>query len=169
MGTKEHYEFDEVELLSAFAVGVPGKRTFFLAAGEKNNWLRVWVEKEHLEALTLGIERLLFALSQENISYPQEAEGQPLPDDTPSQLPSAELELIQMTLGYDQDRATIEILAQPLGSQEEDASEAFCRTTIAQLKKLRRQVKDLIAAGRPLCPLCSGPIDPEGHVCPRLN
>ena len=25
------------------------------------------------------------------------------------------------------------------------------------------------AAGRPLCPLCGGPMDPNGHPCPRTN
>ena len=27
----------------------------------------------------------------------------------------------------------------------------------------------LVEAGRPLCPLCGGPLDPRGHDCPRTN
>jgi hypothetical protein len=27
----------------------------------------------------------------------------------------------------------------------------------------------LVAAGRPICPLCHGPMDPAGHRCPRSN
>lgn len=27
----------------------------------------------------------------------------------------------------------------------------------------------LVAAGRPPCPLCGGPLDPQGHICPRKN
>jgi uncharacterized repeat protein (TIGR03847 family) len=27
----------------------------------------------------------------------------------------------------------------------------------------------VVAAGRPPCPLCSLPLDPEGHICPRQN
>ena len=27
----------------------------------------------------------------------------------------------------------------------------------------------LVAAGRPLCPFCTAPIDPRGHLCPRAN
>jgi len=27
----------------------------------------------------------------------------------------------------------------------------------------------VVAAGRPPCPLCGNPLDPEGHVCPRQN
>jgi uncharacterized repeat protein (TIGR03847 family) len=169
MGTKERYEYGEVPLLSAVAVGVPGKRTFFLVLGEKNNWLRIWLEKEHLEAVVQGIEKLLFTLSQQHISSPPEPAGPSLPDDAPSDLPAAELELAQMTLAYDEDRVTIELLAQPSGAPESEPSEVIFQTTIPQLKKLRRRVKEIYAAGRPLCRLCGGPIDPAGHSCPRLN
>ena len=27
----------------------------------------------------------------------------------------------------------------------------------------------VVGAGRPSCPFCGGPIDPEGHLCPRAN
>jgi uncharacterized repeat protein (TIGR03847 family) len=27
----------------------------------------------------------------------------------------------------------------------------------------------VVAAGRPPCPLCGNPLDPQGHVCPRQN
>jgi hypothetical protein len=27
----------------------------------------------------------------------------------------------------------------------------------------------LVEAGRPACPLCGGPLDPQGHDCPRTN
>ena len=27
----------------------------------------------------------------------------------------------------------------------------------------------LVAAGRPPCPLCGQPLDPQGHLCPRRN
>jgi len=27
----------------------------------------------------------------------------------------------------------------------------------------------VIAAGRPPCPLCGAPLNPEGHICPRKN
>ena len=30
-------------------------------------------------------------------------------------------------------------------------------------------VTRLVEAGRPLCPLCGGPLDPRGHDCPRTN
>jgi uncharacterized repeat protein (TIGR03847 family) len=169
MGTKDSYEFDEVTLLSPFAVGEPGKRTFFLAIGEKNKWLRVWVEKEHLQALTLGIEELISSLSKEKIRAPRETKTPPLPDDIPAGLPYAELDIVEISLGYELGKATIELLVQKSGSQEKNTSEVYCRVTLAQLKELDKQAASVCAAGRPLCLQCGGPIDPTGHVCPEQN
>ncbi len=28
---------------------------------------------------------------------------------------------------------------------------------------------EVVAAGRPPCPLCGNPLNPEGHICPRKN
>jgi len=27
----------------------------------------------------------------------------------------------------------------------------------------------VVAAGREPCPFCGGPMDPQGHLCPRAN
>jgi uncharacterized repeat protein (TIGR03847 family) len=32
-----------------------------------------------------------------------------------------------------------------------------------------KRAQRVVAAGRPPCPLCGNPLDPEGHVCPRQN
>ena len=166
---EKRYEFDEVTLLSAVAMGVPGKRTFFLIMGQKEDWVRVWLEKELLEALALAIGQFLFTLSQENLRFPLEAEETPLSDYVPSGLPSAELEIDQIALGYDHERAMLNLLVHVLGPQREDLAELYCRATLAQLKKLGNQAKSLCAAGRPRCALCGNPIDPTGHICPKSN
>ena len=31
------------------------------------------------------------------------------------------------------------------------------------------QAGRVVSSGRPPCPLCANPLDPEGHICPRLN
>ena len=31
------------------------------------------------------------------------------------------------------------------------------------------RANDVVAAGRPPCPLCGLPLNPEGHICPRQN
>lgn len=32
-----------------------------------------------------------------------------------------------------------------------------------------RRCAKVVAAGRPPCPFCGGPLDPTGHICPRSN
>jgi hypothetical protein len=29
--------------------------------------------------------------------------------------------------------------------------------------------ESIVAAGRPACQWCGNPIDPDGHICPRMN
>jgi uncharacterized repeat protein (TIGR03847 family) len=41
--------------------------------------------------------------------------------------------------------------------------------TREQMLSLARHGAAVCAAGRPRCPLCGNPLDPEGHVCPALN
>lgn len=166
---EERYEFNEVTLLSAFAVGVPGKRTFFIVMGEKGKWVRVWLEKDLLEALSLAINQLLVTLSREQINIERNTEETPLSDDVPPGMPAAELEIDEITLGFDRERATLNLSVHKMGPRRAEQAELICRATLSQLEKLGQQAKRACAAGRPRCELCGGPIDPSGHICPRGN
>jgi uncharacterized repeat protein (TIGR03847 family) len=66
------------------------------------------------------------------------------------------------------------LVAEELVPEEE--ADASVPPATARFKLTRPQVagfveraRDLVAGGRPPCPLCGGPLDPEGHACPRLN
>ena len=43
------------------------------------------------------------------------------------------------------------------------------RISGASARAFVQRAQALVAAGRPPCPLCALPLDPEGHVCPRQN
>jgi uncharacterized repeat protein (TIGR03847 family) len=32
-----------------------------------------------------------------------------------------------------------------------------------------QRAQRVVSAGRPACPFCGGPLDPDGHICPRAN
>jgi uncharacterized repeat protein (TIGR03847 family) len=160
---------DEITQLAAIAVGVPGKRTFFLVLGRPGEWIRAWLEKELLEALALAVYRVLDSLRQEHLYISPKGKPEPEPEEVPAGLPSMELEIDQIALGYEQDRVKLSLSVHALGPQASDFSELFCLVTPARLKKLGDQAREICAAGRPRCPLCGGPIDPEGHVCPVIN
>ena len=39
----------------------------------------------------------------------------------------------------------------------------------AEARDFVRRAEALVSAGRPACPFCGQPLNPEGHFCPRRN
>ena len=39
----------------------------------------------------------------------------------------------------------------------------------AAARAFAQRAQSVVAAGRPACPFCTLPLDPEGHICPRQN
>lgn len=72
-------------------------------------------------------------------------------------------------LGGLEDLGDVEDVA-ALAEVEPDAR-AVLRVSLsgAAARSFAQRAMALVAAGRPPCPFCSGPLDPEGHICPRAN
>jgi uncharacterized repeat protein (TIGR03847 family) len=43
------------------------------------------------------------------------------------------------------------------------------RVTGSVARAFVKRALSLVAAGRPPCPFCGLPLDPDGHICPRAN
>jgi uncharacterized repeat protein (TIGR03847 family) len=43
------------------------------------------------------------------------------------------------------------------------------RITPAEARAFSQRALQIVAQGRPACPLCGLPLDEEGHICPRQN
>ena len=39
----------------------------------------------------------------------------------------------------------------------------------AMARQFAARCRQVIAAGRPICPFCAQPMNPGGHLCPRAN
>ncbi|MGI8578248.1 MAG: DUF3090 domain-containing protein [Nocardioidaceae bacterium] len=53
---------------------------------------------------------------------------------------------------------------------EVEASEVLIvKLEPAYARAFVRRAQSVVSAGRPPCQFCGGPIDPEGHLCPRAN
>ena len=53
---------------------------------------------------------------------------------------------------------------------EVEASEVLIvKLEPAYARSFVRRAQTVVSAGRPPCQFCGGPIDPEGHICPRAN
>ncbi len=153
--------FENVTELLAAARGAPGQRTFYLVAGHPDRWVRVWLEKTQLQTLGESIDQLL-AGRQEATAQPPEAL---LSTDDPPGKPAAEFRAGRLGLGHDPNRDMIVLLAQ---AQEEEPVVQFWASR-EQMQALSKRIGEVVAAGRPLCQLCGGPIDPGGHMCVRSN
>ena len=155
------FVFDNVSELNAVSRGVPGNRTFYLIAGQAGRWVRVWLEKQQLQTLGESIDELL-ATHQAAAGT---ADTNLLMSGDPSGAPAGEFQVSRLALGHDPARDMIVLLAQ---AQEEDPALQLWATK-EQMRALSKRIAEVVAAGRPACPLCGAPLDPGGHVCVRTN
>ena len=154
-------------VFTAGAVGEPGARVFYLQAQASDVVVTLKCEKQQVGALAEYFAGVLADL--------------PAIDD---QLLPTRLELIdpvvaewtvgRLAVGWDESNDRMVLIAEELLDEESvesgvEAAEARFRLSREQAASFVGIAEELIAAGRPQCPLCGGPLDPEGHACPRLN
>jgi len=63
---------------------------------------------------------------------------------------------------------TPEQLGEELEEPEPDEI-LMVRLTAGAARAFVKRAARVIDAGRPSCPFCGGPIDPDGHLCVRAN
>ncbi len=62
-----------------------------------------------------------------------------------------------------------DVEVEPLADADEGPDALRVRLPPDMARAFVRRAQRVVAAGRPPCPLCALPLDPEGHVCPRQN
>lgn len=159
-------EFGPVQHLSADAVGQPGQRRFRLRAiSQGGAYAFVWMEKEQLSAIGEAIETTL-EHAEVDLAPSGPGESEPV---FPLQ---ANLDLDvragRLSLGLNEETRHIVVVAAE-GASEAEGEAVSIEFDFDTARRLRVQITEVVAAGRPPCPFCGAPIDPEGHVCPRSN
>lgn len=173
------HRFDPPERFVAGTVGEPGSRTFFLQARSGARLVTVSVEKQQVEALGERVDELLDEVMGEatQVVVPAVAPLDLVDDDPLEQPIEEEFRAGTMTLSWDpeDERVVIEVFPvgeEPpgLGSGEEEPAEVFLvRLEPGQARAFVKRAESLVRAGRPTCPFCGQPIDPDGHLCVRAN
>lgn len=181
--SRQVYDFEPPDRFVAGTVGEPGDRTFFLQARGGGRVISVALEKVQVSLLADKLEELLSEAARRfGAEIPVSAD--PLPtDNEPLDTPlDEEFRVGTLGLAWDADDNTvlIEALAAGEGAAEEAEEDPVDpedsdldllrvrlgpRETRAFIERARR----VVAAGRPPCPLCGLPLDPDGHLCPRQN
>ncbi len=156
-------EFGLARGIDAQSFGQPGQRTFRLRlVGSDSETASLWVEKEQFQALSLALKQMLGQLE-----YDQE----PPPPDVGSFPSSAEYDFRvgRMGMGFSAADRTVIIYMYEIGVEDEAEPTLRARITQEQCASLNAQLDDVIAGGRPTCPLCGLAMESRGHACVRSN
>ncbi len=160
------YDLKPATHITVGAMGVPGKRTFYLQARQGTTIVTLIVEKEQIAALARGINEMLEQLGERGGTVEMSELAMEL-----SHPIEPVFRVGQMGLGYDAESKLIVIVAYELPEEENPAVVDVVRfwATRDQMHALARHAAALVASGRPICVMCGKPIDPEGHFCPKKN
>jgi uncharacterized repeat protein (TIGR03847 family) len=152
-----NYVFQKPDRVMVGVRGEVGNRLFLLQVREGRRLVIVKCEKLQLSALAEWLSQVLGTL------------GRPghLPDDF-SLEPEYEADFVagDIAVAINEDQETIEVTFE---SVDEGDDTLELTLTKEWAGGLAIAVTRLVEAGRPLCPLCGGPLDPRGHDCPRTN
>ena len=192
------FDLPEVEWATVGTVGEPGQRTFYLQARQGDQHVTLKLEKQQVAALSQFIGEILSDLpapepaiadDQLELVEPVLAEWVVGSIQLAYENDSDRIVVVAEEVGLedadededeDQTDESLHDRGDPLFDPELGSAGAGMSAsneqavgrlglTRAQAAALVRRGWDLVRAGRPACPLCGNPMDPEGHSCPRTN
>jgi uncharacterized repeat protein (TIGR03847 family) len=162
-------EFDlpDVDRFTAGTIGEPGARVFYLQAVAGAQVVSLQLEKGQVGALAQYLAELLHDLpSPADEEVPQDMEL------TSPVIP--EWIVGQLGVVFDEGRDRMIVRADEIGLDEDADDEvtlgmARVALTRGQVQAFVVRATQLLSSGRPTCPLCARPNDPQGHKCIKTN
>lgn len=166
------YEFEQVDMFTVGALGRPGERLFVLQVRADGQRVTIKCEKQQAAAISEYLRRLLADLPA--------ASDRPIAGAMELTTPIEPLfALGPIGLGYDRDHDRILIQLEEAVALTEDgepdpdelADRGHVRVYVhrSQAAAFCAHADEVVAAGRPACFWCTRPLDPDGHVCVRMN
>lgn len=170
--TPEEIDLQPVTHILVDAIGPPGKRVFYLQGWQDDRTVTLIVEKFQIQSLAIGLEQFLVEIEEKNPDLsPASAD---YTEDNMHILPPVDplFRVGELGLGYDADNDLLILVAREQSLEEDDTEETrvvrfWC--TRSQLRAMSSWGIEVASRGRPLCPQCREPMDPEGHFCPKKN
>jgi uncharacterized repeat protein (TIGR03847 family) len=161
-----------VSHILADAIGPPGKRVFYLQGWQDDKTVTLIVEKFQIQSLAIGLEQFLLEIQEK---YPELSEATvDYEEDQMHINPPVDplFRVGELGLGYDADTDLIILVAREVieeGEEKESAGVVRFWCTRSQLRAMSRWGIEMASRGRPLCPQCGEPMEPEGHFCAKKN
>ena len=186
------HRFDPPERFVPGTVGEPGARTFFLQARSGAQVTSVALEKQQVQILGERVAELLdelIATDDARTTVPAMTPVGMLDNEPLEQPIEEEFRAGTITLSWDADdeRVVIEVfpvveveVELPVEAAEQELIDLpieepepeevlLVRMTAAMARLFATRAESVVAAGRAPCPFCGGPVDADGHLCPRAN
>lgn len=181
MPTRVH-EFSWPDRVVVGTIGLPGARTFYLQVRAGTQLVSIALEKQQSALLAEKIDEILdqlITVERNPFSIPT---GTPieLVDNDPLEAVQEQFRTGAMSLGWDPTTAQIVIEAHPITDDDSDADEndealhedgtnereMLCvRMPVGTARAFAKRTREIVGAGRPMCPLCGYPVDADGHIC----
>lgn len=161
-----------VSHITADAIGQPGKRVFYLQGWQGERTVSLIIEKLQIQSLAIGLEQFLAEIHEkfpdlpEAVSEYQEEQMHIHPPVDPL------FRVGEIGLGYDSENDLLVLVVREIvaeGTEAEDSGVVRFWCTRSQLRAMAHWGMEVASRGRPLCPQCGEPMDPEGHFCPKKN
>jgi uncharacterized repeat protein (TIGR03847 family) len=182
------FNFDKPDRFVAGTVGLPGSRTFYLQARDGERIISVLLEKVQVTLLAERLTQLLAEVRERGADVPED----PIPaeiDTAPLDEPINETFRVgTMAIVWDGEDQSILVEARAMREDEEapeaaldvdpgededdddeDSDVVRVHLTTRGALAFAQRALDVVAAGRPPCPFCGQPLNPEGHICARRN
>ncbi len=168
--SSELVDFNPVTRITIDAVGPPGQRTFLLQASKGKSTITLKLEKEQARILAISLVELLEDLD-EKYPRPHSTLDHPLTADLMLKEPlEPDFVVGQIGLGYERSQDLVVLVIQEIELEgKTDLATARFWATRPQMEALSMHALEVVEQGRPICPLCNSPMDPEGHFCPKSN
>ena len=182
--TRQVHVFRSPDRFLAGTIGQPGEREFFLQVADGRRVFSVACEKQQVAVLADRLGSLITEVAKRfDVATPEA--GFPPGHGVEASLTlttpvDAEFRVGTMGLAWDGEESQVIVELLALSEEEvgedivledrEDGPDALrVFLTLAEASDFARRAELVVSAGRPPCPLCANPLDPEGHICPRLN
>lgn len=152
------------ERFVAGALGEPGRRTFYVEVTAEGT--THWYLLEKPQVSLLGTQALQL-LAEAGIAPDPEAVDRLLASGLQVDEPGdVSFRVGTMSLRLDAASEMVTVALHPEDDQDEGVSFVVAPE---QLRAMALKAIEAVAAGRPICPRCRLPENPDGHECPAVN
>jgi uncharacterized repeat protein (TIGR03847 family) len=176
-------DFDFVDVITAGAIGEPGRRTFYIQARAGARTVTIRSEKQQVAAIGKYLRRALAHLPVPEGQPPRSVMQLAEPVQEAFVLGAIALEFNRSNdefvlhlkefapLSQDDDEDDLEEDDDDDSLENASASGSRARVSMtrAQAMAFCDNADRIVSAGRPDCEYCELPINPDGHFCPRMN